>query len=468
MKLDQNIITERLKARLNLDKSTSKVLVVGLGVTGVSIAHYLVALEFNFVIVDNRENPPGIDQVRQQFESITIVTGKFEDLLFQNASHLIVSPGISLTENVIAKAIARGARVLGDIDLFACAVDAPIVAITGSNGKSTVTTLLGEMVKATGKQVGVGGNLGLPALDLLNKPAELYVLELSSFQLERTTQLNAIAATVLNVTADHLDRHLDMSDYAEQKQRVYAGSGVMIINCDDPMVAVMRAENRNTTTFSVQQRADFWLDESILKHGEHCLLSVAEIPLEGKHNVANVLAAYALGSAIGIDQQAMSSAIKNFKGLPHRMQRVGEVNGVVWVNDSKATNIGACVAALQGYEHKVILLAGGDAKGADMNDLVPVVKAKAKCVVLMGKDAELIEQALNSCVPVYKANDMQQAVAIASSISSAGDNVLLSPACASLDQYKNYQERGDKFTAAVMALVNDEPTKIRSSLRLSL
>lgn len=468
MKLDQNIITERLKARLNLDKSTSKVLVVGLGVTGVSIAHYLVALEFNFVIVDNRENPPGIDQVRQQFESITIVTGKFEDLLFQNASHLIVSPGISLTENVIAKAIARGARILGDIDLFACAVDAPIVAITGSNGKSTVTTLLGEMVKATGKQVGVGGNLGLPALDLLNKPAELYVLELSSFQLERTTQLNAIAATVLNVTADHLDRHLDMSDYAEQKQRVYAGSGVMIINCDDPMVAAMRAENRNTTTFSVQQRADFWLDESILKHGEHCLLSVAEIPLEGKHNVANVLAAYALGSAIGIDQQAMSSAIKNFKGLPHRMQRVGEVNGVVWVNDSKATNIGACVAALQGYEHKVILLAGGDAKGADMNDLVPVVKAKAKCVVLMGKDAELIEQALNGCVPVYKANDMQQAVAIASSISSAGDNVLLSPACASLDQYKNYQERGDKFTAAVMALVNDEPTKIRSSLRLSL
>lgn len=468
MKLEQSIITERLKTRLNLDKTTSKILVVGLGVTGVSIAHYLVALGFNFVIVDNRENPPGIEQVRQQFENITIVTGKFEDSLFQNASHLIVSPGVPLTENLITKAIARGARVLGDIDLFVCSVDAPIVAITGSNGKSTVTTLLGEMAKAAGEQVGVGGNLGLPALDLLNEPAELYVLELSSFQLERTTQLNASVATVLNVTADHLDRHLDMSDYAEQKQRVYAGSGVMVINCDDPIVAAMRTENRNATTFSVQQQADFWLDESILKRGENSLLSVTEIPLEGKHNVANVLAAYALGSAIGIDEHAMSSAIKNFKGLPHRMQRVGEVNGVVWVNDSKATNIGACVAALQGYEHKVILLAGGDAKGADMNDLVPVVKAKAKSVVLMGKDAEIIEQALNGCVPIYKANDMQQAVSIASSISSAGDNVLLSPACASLDQYKNYQERGDKFTAAVMALVNDEPTKIKSSLGLSL
>jgi UDP-N-acetylmuramoylalanine--D-glutamate ligase len=460
MKLDQNAIKERLKTNLGLDVATSKIVVVGLGVTGISIARYLARLKFNFVIADSREQPPSTEQLQEALGNIAVFSGTFDENLFSNASHLIVSPGISLSEKAIAKAISKGVQITGDIDLFACSTDAPVIAITGSNGKSTVTSLLGEMADAAGVKTGVGGNLGVPALDLLEQAADLYVLELSSFQLERTKVLNSAASTVLNVTADHLDRHKDITDYAEQKQRVFLGNGVMVINVGDPIVSAMQEEGRRTLTFSIQQKADFWIgkdqDNKYLMHGEKPLLALSELPLEGRHNAANALAALALGSAIGLDEQAMCKALKLFKGLAHRMQRVAEVRGVVWVNDSKATNIGACVAALQGYDQKVILIAGGDAKGADMSELAPSIKEKAKCVVLMGKDAGLIAQALNGCVPVYEAENMLQAVTIAASIAEAADSVLLSPACASLDQYKNYQDRGDQFTAAVLGLLDDD------------
>ncbi|NOS75388.1 MAG: UDP-N-acetylmuramoyl-L-alanine--D-glutamate ligase, partial [Methyloglobulus sp.] len=398
-----------------------------------------------------------------------VLSGAFDETLFSNATHLIVSPGIPLTEKAIAEAVKNGTEVIGDIDLFACSVDSPIVAITGSNGKSTVTTMLGEMAQTAGKQVGVGGNLGIPALDLLEQTAELYVLELSSFQLERTRHLNAAAATVLNVTADHLDRHSDIADYAEQKQRVFWGNGVMVINVDDPIVAAMQEESINTLTFSSQQQADFWIGKDngneYLMHGEKPLMPLSELPLEGRHNAANALAALALGVAVGLDEQAMCKALKTFKGLSHRMQRVAKIAGVTWVNDSKATNIGACVAALQGYDRKVVLIAGGDAKGADMNELMPSVKAKAKSVVLMGKDAGLIEQALDGCVPVFKAASIKEAVKIAASIAQSGESVLLSPACASLDQYKNYQDRGDKFAEAVLELAGQEtPREFSASM----
>ncbi len=458
MKLDQNAIIERLKAKLGLDAATSKIVVVGLGITGVSVARYLAGLGFDFVIADSREQPPGIDQLREALGDITVFSGAFDGGLFSTASHLVVSPGIPLTEKAIAEAVLNGTQVIGDIDLFACSVAAPIVAITGSNGKSTVTTLLGAMAQTAGKQAGVGGNLGVPALALLGQTAELYVLELSSFQLERTSQLNAAAATVLNVTADHLDRHVNIADYADQKQRVFIGDGIMVINADDPTVLAMQEEGRNTLTFSVQTIADFYIGKvdgiEYLKHGERSLLPLSELPLEGKHNAANALAALALGVAVGLNEQAMCKALKTFKGLAHRMQRVAEIAGVTWVNDSKATNIGACVAALQGYEKKVILIAGGDAKGADMRELAPAVLEKTKAVVLMGKDAGLIGQALNSSVPVYKAENMQQAVNISASIAVAGDTVLLSPACASLDQYKNYQDRGNQFAEAVLGLAD--------------
>jgi UDP-N-acetylmuramoylalanine--D-glutamate ligase len=457
MRLDSQTIKGNLKSCLGLDSIASKIVIVGFGVTGVSVARFLQGLGFDFVVADSRESFPMNEQLIKEFGKLKIFSGKFDNKLFNNSTHLIVSPGIPLSEPVIKEAIAHSVKIVGDIDLFACSVTAPIVAITGSNGKSTVTTLLGEMAKAEGKLTGVGGNLGVPALDLLQDEAELYVLELSSFQLERTFCLNAAAATVLNISADHLDRHADIVDYAEQKQRIYNGDGVMVINLDDPIVSGMQEAGRNQLSFSIVNKADFWLGQDLennyLMHGDESLFPLHELPLEGKHNSANALAALALGTAVGLDIKAMCKALKTFQGLEHRMQRVAEIRGVVWVNDSKATNIGACVAALQGYECKVILIAGGDAKGADMNELTPAIKEKAKSIVLMGKDACKIEQALNGCVPVHKAKDMQEAVAIASKLSAPGDCVLLSPACASLDQYRNYQDRGNQFTHAVLSLV---------------
>ncbi|MFZ2312391.1 MAG: UDP-N-acetylmuramoyl-L-alanine--D-glutamate ligase [Methylobacter sp.] len=453
-------ITALLKQNFALDPQNAKVLVVGLGITGISAAHYLQKLGINFAIIDSREKPPLMDEFFQQMPDIPVFAGGFDEAAFKVATHLVVSPGVSLNEKAISKAIVNGAKIISDIDLFACSVNAPIVAISGSNGKSTVTTMFGEMAKEAGLQVGVGGNLGTPALDLLGQPAQLYVLELSSFQLERTSVLNAVAATVLNISPDHLDRHADIAEYAQEKQRIFKGNGVMVINADDLMVNAMQEEGRSVFTFSIKKNADFYLQKKgaaeYLMYKEQCLMPLAELPLEGRHNAANALAALALGVAVGLDEQVMCNALRKFKGLSHRMQRVAEIRGVTWVNDSKATNIGACVAALEGYERKVILIAGGDAKGADMNELTPAIREKAKSVVLMGKDAELIAQALNGCVPVFFAANMTQAVQIAAGLADAGDSVLLSPACASLDQFKNYQDRGEKFTKAVLALVGSD------------
>ena len=457
MSITNLAILDSLKKNFALDPECSKVLVVGLGHTGISVAHFLQKLGFKFAIIDSRDKPPLKDTFFQEMPDTPLFTGGFDEMAFKVATHLVVSPGVSLAEKSIVKAIAGGVKIVSDIDFFACSVNVPIIAITGANGKSTVTTMLGEMAKSAGKKVGVGGNIGTPALDLLELNAELYVLELSSFQLERTTALNAAAATVLNISADHLDRHEDIAQYAHEKQKVFSGDGVMVINIDDPIVDAMQEAGRQLFTFSIRKNADFYIDhkvgEEYLMHKNDCLMSLAELPLEGRHNVANALAALALGTAIGLDQQAMCNALKRFKGLDHRMQRVAEIRGVTWVNDSKATNIGACVAALEGYGRKVILIAGGDAKGADMNELKPVIKEKAKGVVLMGKDAGLIEQAINNCVPVYSAKNMVEAVKICAGLAEAGDSVLLSPACASLDQYKNYQDRGNQFSKAVLRLL---------------
>lgn len=455
--MNDTVIIESLKSRFYLDPQHAKVLVVGLGITGISVARFLQRLGFSFAIIDSRDKPPLIDSFFQQSPDVAVFTGGFDDAAFTVATHLIVSPGVSLHEKSISKAIANGANIVSDIDLFACAVNVPIIAITGSNGKSTVTTMLGDMATAAGKRVAIGGNLGTPALDLLARNAELYVLELSSFQLERTSVLNAAAATVLNVSADHLDRHASIAEYAEEKQRVYQGDGVMVINADDVLVAAMQEEGRKVLSFSIKGAADFYLayqgQTEYLMYQQSPLMPLAELPLEGRHNAANALAALALGVAVGLDVTALCSALKVFKGLEHRMQRVAHKHGITWVNDSKATNIGACVAALEGYDRKVILIAGGDAKGADMTELTPVVKDKTKSVVLMGKDADLIEQAIAGCVPVHRADNMVQAVQIAANLASEGDSVLLSPACASLDQYKNYQDRGNQFALAVLALV---------------
>lgn len=449
----------RLKQHFNLDLA-SKVVVVGIGITGVSVAGYLEKLGLRFAIVDSRSKPPMMADFAAKHPEVPIFSGGFDAAAFAVATHVIVSPGVTLHEPAIQQALIRGAVCLSDIDLFACAAEGKsVVAITGSNGKSTVTTMVGDMVRNAGKKVGVGGNLGTPALDLLNPEIEVYVLELSSFQLERTTLLNAAAATVLNLSADHLDRHDGIEDYARQKAAVFNGNGVMVLNAEDPLVIAMANERQERTilTFGLSgSDADFTVisveGTECLAHGQQPLMPVADLPLEGAHNVANALAALALGHAIGLEYTSMCKTLKKFQGLAHRMQKVGVVKQVTWINDSKATNIGACVAALQGYIRPLILIAGGDAKGADMQELVPAIKAKVKGVVLMGKDAPLIEQVLAGCVPTYAANNMQQAVKIAAEISVAGDTVLLSPACASLDQFRDYKDRGNQFTKAVMEL----------------
>ncbi len=448
-------VSESLERKLALNQE-SKVLVVGLGETGFSVAKFFQQQGIKFAVIDSRDHPPLYDALFEEFPDIPLFRGGFDKAAFDVATHLVISPGVSLKEESIQKAILAGAKVVSDIDLFACATDKPIVAITGSNGKSTVTTMLGAMGNAAGVKTAIGGNLGVPALDLLDETVELYVLELSSFQLERTRVLNAKAATVLNISEDHMDRYGNLMDYANEKRKVFSGDGVMVLNQDDPLVEAMALENRTILRFSVDKKSGFHIEK---KQGADCLMKdkqvlmkVSELPLEGLHNVANALAAFALGTAVGLNMEAMCNGLMTFKGLDHRMQKVAIIKGVLWINDSKATNIGACIAALKGYHEKVILIAGGDAKGADMNELIPVLKNKTKCVVLMGKDAAKIEHAINGCVPVYRAKNIREAVRLAAKNAVDGESVLLSPACASLDQYKNYKERGELFTAAVMEL----------------
>ena len=454
--MDKVATKQRLQTLLGLTAEHSNIVVVGLGKTGFSVARFLLDYGFAFTVVDSRFKPPFITELLHQIPDLPIYTGTFAASAFSKATHLIVSPGLSLDEEVIQQSVLKGAVVLSDIDLFACTVNEPVIAITGSNGKSTVTVLLGEMAKAAGKKTAIGGNLGTPALELVKENIELYVLELSSFQLERTTALQAVAATVLNVTPDHMDRHVDLHEYAKQKQRVFKGSGVMVLNADDALVMSMQALARETVTFSIVREADYHVDwiqgvEYILR-GEKKLLPVTALALQGRHNIANAMAALALGHTVKLPEEIMCATLRTFRGLEHRMQRVAEINGVIWVNDSKATNVGACIAALQGFQHRVILIAGGDAKGADMGVLSEVVKNHVKTVILMGKDAHLIERSLKDSVPVQKADTIEQAVSIAAKLAETGESVLLSPACASIDQYENYQERGEKFSAAVRKL----------------
>jgi len=450
-------ILNKLSETFALQPDSAKVMIAGLGKTGFSIAKFLRAGNFNVLVADSRSNPPLQERLQREMPEVQLFTGGFAAALSGPLTHLLVSPGLSLQRAVFQQLIRHGVRLLSDIDLFACAAAAPVVAITGSNGKSTVTTMLGCMAEQSGINVKIGGNLGVPALELLDDAAELYVLELSSFQLERVTQLAAAVGVVLNVSADHMDRYPDLATYAAAKARVYNGNGIMVINADDTMASAMAEKGRQVLSFALDQPADFHLSAStqetyLMAQGRR-LLRAGDLPLAGRHNLSNALAALALGNAIGLTEAAMLQALKNFQGLDHRMQRVAYIDGITWINDSKATNIGACIAALQGVEHKVILIAGGDAKGADMRELAPAVIAKAKAVILIGKDARLIANVLHDCVAVFFAADLYQAVERAAELAHAGESVLLSPACASLDQFENYQQRGQKFAAAVRELV---------------
>lgn len=443
--------------KLGLDAS-ARVLIVGLGKTGLSVAHFLRDQGIELALADSREKPPGLAELRETLPDVAVFLGGFDEAAFLAATHLVVSPGVSLEEPAVQRAIRAGVPVLGDLDLFAAVVNAPVIAITGANGKSTVTTLVGLMAQADGRNVRVGGNLGTPMLELLGPQAELYVLELSSFQLERAGVLDCLAATVLNISPDHLDRYRDLQHYAEAKRHIFDGAGVRVLNADDPVVAQMAGIGATCRWFSLQEGrpADY---QPLVIDGEEWvsargrpLLRVAEIRLQGRHNLANVLAAVALADAAGVGEDAMVAALRQFRGLDHRMQFVAELGGVVWVNDSKATNVGACIAALQGLAGKAVLIAGGDGKGADFSCLASVAAEKVRGAVLMGRDAPVLEQVLGPVVTTVRVQNMKQAVDVARRLAEPGDTVLLAPACASLDQYKDYQERGRVFVEAVKGL----------------
>ncbi len=434
-------------------------LVVGLGVTGLSVLRFLRRRGVPVAVTDSRAEPPGREALEAEFGDLPAALGGFEPEWFEHARTLIVSPGVPVGEPLIRAARARGAEVIGDIELFAREAKAPVVAITGSNGKSTVTTLVSEMASDAGRAVRTGGNIGRPALELLtDSEPDLYVLELSSFQLETTASLDAAAAVVLNISPDHMDRYNGLADYAAAKQRVYRGHGVMVVNCDQPAVLAMQAPGRPTVGFGLGRPLgnDFGLlqreGEDWLAHGEQPLMPVRELRMAGRHNQANALAALALGEAVGLPMESMLATLRRFAGLWHRTQWVAEIDGVRWYNDSKATNVGATLAAIEGLEGPLVLILGGQGKGADFLPLREPLSRKARAVVLMGEAAEDIAHVLDGVVPVRRAADMDEAVAQARALAEPGDAVLLSPACASFDMFDGFAARGDAFIRAVRAL----------------
>ena len=449
----------------NMDTlSHKRVLVVGLGKTGFSCARYLSEQGVEVAITDSREHPPALDELQETYPDIAVFVGGFSSEAFKRATCLIVSPGISLREPLIVEARARGAEIVGDIELFARNANAPVIAITGSNGKSTVTTLLGEMAKAAGLDVRVGGNIGIPALDLLHEPCpDLYVLELSSFQLETTESLDARAAAILNISEDHMDRYQDLNDYTAAKAKIYFGTGTLIVNLDDERVmaiANLVRQGRDVLGFTASKPKEkqFGLcekgSENYLCYEDELLMPVSELKIKGQHNVVNALAALALGQKANIPLKAMLVALKEFPGLPHRSQWIAENNGVTWYNDSKATNVGAAIAAINGIQaNKIILIAGGQGKGQDFSPLKDVVKKKVKHLILLGDDAELLKNELSGCAEISIVNNISEAVNIANEVSVEGDAVLLSPACASFDMFTGFEQRGELFVAAVLEVL---------------
>ncbi len=451
-----------------------KVLVVGLGDTGLSMARWLDAQGAVVAVADSRDAPPHAGRLRAELPGVPLFTGKFRDEAFLNAELLALSPGVSLREPAIAAALARGVPVAGDIEFFALELERKdpvpkVIAITGSNGKSTVTEMVGAMCRKAGLHTVVAGNIGLPVLDALDdlerrgEMPEVFVLELSSFQLETTHSLRPAAATVLNVTEDHMDRYNSMYDYAAAKARIFAGGGAQVLNREDTYSMAMAAQGCRLATFGLdapQKEQDWGLLEGDhglwLAQGQNRLMPLVELPLAGLHNAANALAALALCRAIDLPFHPLIEALREFKGLPHRVEKVVEVNGVVFYDDSKGTNVGATVAALKGMAQKVVLIAGGDGKGQDFSPLRPAVQDHARAVVLIGRDGEKIGAALaGSGVPLLAAASMDEAVNTAFAQAQPGDAVLLSPACASFDMFRNYEHRAQVFVEAARRLAGE-------------
>jgi UDP-N-acetylmuramoylalanine--D-glutamate ligase len=454
--------------RLQRDPLRVRVLVLGLGETGLSMVRWLSAQSARLRVADSRSAPPGLAQVARYVAAEQIFCGNFNDALFDGIELIAISPGVPLRDPAVERAIARGIAVVGDIELFAQSLPKDnrpcILAITGSNGKTTVTSMVEHLCKAAGKDAVAAGNISPAVLDVVlergaNQP-EVWALELSSFQLETTSRLNADAATVLNISEDHLDRYADMAEYSAAKARIFAGCSIQVLNRDDARCMSMARAECKIITFGLNMpgtESDFGIEradgEIWLMQGTQRLLKASELQVAGLHNVANALAALALSRAIDFPMHTLLDALRSFKGLPHRMERVAEMNGITYYDDSKGTNVGATIAALQGLGCKAVLIAGGEGKGQDFAPLNPVVAQHARAVVLIGRDAPMIEAALNGCgVKVARAEDMSDAVYQATRLALSGDAVLLSPACASFDMFRNYEHRAEVFVQAVHEL----------------
>jgi UDP-N-acetylmuramoylalanine--D-glutamate ligase len=434
-------------------------LVVGLGKTGLSVVRYLRGLGETVVVVDSRDIPPGLSTLKDEYAEVECFTGDFKQALFLNAHRIIVSPGVALSEPVLIEAKKKNIEIMGDIDLFSHEVTAPVIGITGSNGKTTVTTLLALMAVQAGVKTIASGNIGTPVLDSLDENAELYVLELSSFQLETLQELSMKAAVVLNISADHLDRYNDVAAYAASKQIIYHNAETLVLNKDDPLASRVNTSAIRKIYFTLNAPAEneFGLCEAengdqYLCFGSQRLIAVDELKIKGQHNIQNALAALALGYVSGLTLESMVTTLHEFKGLSHRTQFIAEINGVNWINDSKATNVGATVAALIGLSGKHVLIAGGVAKGADFSELQDVVAKHCRGVILFGQDAAQIESVLPNSVIVETVDSLQAAVTSAQALAQQGDNVLFAPACASFDMFDSFEHRGDSFTQLVELL----------------
>ncbi len=436
-----------------------KDLVLGLGKTGLSVARYLSRNDIDAIYVDSRDEPPGLDELNTLCPDADVHVGDMPAKLVKKASRIIASPGIADADPFLEEARQAGVDIVSDIELFVAEAGAPIVAVTGSNGKSTVTTLLALMCEASGRTGLAGANLGEPALDLLlEDEPDFYVLELSSFQLQRTKNLPAAVAVLLNISPDHLDWHGDEDEYRAAKYRIFAQAEAAVFNRADDEVRAHIPDGIPALSFGLAAPAadEYGLiadaDDLFLARGEQLLLAVSELALVGTHNQANSLAALAAGQLMGLDMSAMLQVLHEFPGLPHRMQPVGESRGVRFINDSKATNVGAAIAAIDSVQGAVVLIAGGQGKGGDFERLARQACGHVRSAILIGEDAAEIETAFADLIPTERASDMRTAVERAAALAETGDTVLLAPACASFDQYPNYMARGEDFTRVVEAL----------------
>ncbi len=435
------------------------VLVLGLGDTGLSAARWVAREGGKARVADTRSSPPGLRDFDGEFHG-----GAFADSLLAGVDLVCVSPGLSLEQAIVQRAVQTGVPVVGDIELFAWHVRSrtasKVIAVTGTNGKTTVTSLTGHLLRAASMDCEVAGNIGPAALAALLKrkargrmPAA-WVLELSSYQLETTWSLKPNAAAMLNLSEDHLDRYAGVSDYGAAKARIFLGAGEQVLNRDDPRSMAMTRPGRKVVTFGLgapQSPEDFGVRDGWLVQGRDAIMEASALPIHGAHNVANALAACALACSAGVSLRELGSALRTFRGLPHRVELVGTRGGVQWYDDSKGTNVGATVAALRGLGKRAVLILGGEGKGQDFSPLRDPVREFASHVLLIGRDAILIRQALGD-FPARQCGSMEEAVEEAARIARPGEAVLLSPACASFDMFRDYKHRGEAFAAAVKGL----------------